>query len=335
MAVSYAMRNLPKVSAAMRDKILATAKELGYHPDPALSALVAHRSNISRSQVAAPLAWISNSPAKDDWLKTENFARSYYLAACDRAAEHGYRIERFWLGDVGMTPARMSSILYSRGIEGLLIAPQRKVRARLNMEWEKFTSVTFGHTLAHPQLHMVTTHHSSLTVNAVRRIRSLGYRRVGLFLNPMHDLRVAHNYFGPFLAEQYLFEPKNRIPPFYETNFSWPKLAPWIRKWKPDCLLVSDIHAAKILRAEGFRMPKDIGLVTLEGYVDSEVAGMDHNFSAVGVAAVDLLIGLIHRAERGIPTIRRSVFVEGSWVEGKTLCRQNVPTRPARRTGRV
>jgi hypothetical protein len=35
--------------------------------------------------------------------------------------------------------------------------------------------------------------------------------------------------------------------------------------------------------------------------------------------AVDLLVDMMHRNERGIPPIPYRLMVEGSWCEGKTL----------------
>jgi hypothetical protein len=48
---------------------------------------------------------------------------------------------------------------------------------------------------------------------------------------------------------------------------------------------------------------------------------MKKNSFQIGVMAVDLLVDMLHRNERGIPTIPYRLMVEGSWCEGKTLLR--------------
>jgi hypothetical protein len=45
--------------------------------------------------------------------------------------------------------------------------------------FDRFSSVTFGYTLAFPGLHLVTLHQFRAMKMAVRRLRALGYRRPG------------------------------------------------------------------------------------------------------------------------------------------------------------
>jgi LacI family transcriptional regulator len=46
---------------------------------------------------------------------------------------------------------------------------------------------------------------------------------------------------------------------------------------------------------------------------------MKKNSFQIGVMAVDLLVDMLHRNERGIPIRPYLMMVEGSWVEGNTL----------------
>jgi hypothetical protein len=46
---------------------------------------------------------------------------------------------------------------------------------------------------------------------------------------------------------------------------------------------------------------------------------MKKNSFQIGVMAVDLLVDMMHRNERGVPPIPYRLMVEGSWCEGKTL----------------
>jgi hypothetical protein len=48
---------------------------------------------------------------------------------------------------------------------------------------------------------------------------------------------------------------------------------------------------------------------------------MKKNSFQIGVMAVDLLVDMLHRNERGVPAIPYRLMVEGSWCEGKTLLR--------------
>jgi hypothetical protein len=46
---------------------------------------------------------------------------------------------------------------------------------------------------------------------------------------------------------------------------------------------------------------------------------MKKNSLQIGIMAVDLLIDMLHRNERGSPARPYLLMVEGSWVEGSTL----------------
>ncbi len=322
MAVSYALRGLQKVSPELTKRIRETAASLGYAPDPMLSALIAYRKEASAITKACPLAWLSDSPEDGQWRTHRNFILSYYEAACGRASELGYHIEYFWLKEPGMTPSRMSKILYSRGITGLLVAPRPQARGHLNLEWERFSTVTFGYSLARPRFHMTTTHFSALTVQLMRKLSSLGYRRPGMFMNPFHDERMDHNYVAPFLFEQQRLEKKDRIPPLLHASLEM--LPEWIGKYRPDCIVTDNEDVGDWLSEKGFKIPEEIGVGHLQSN-SVERSGMDHNFPAVGVAAVDLLIGQLQRNERGVPSVRRCLLIEGTWHPGKTLRRMNLP----------
>src|SRR6218665_3923840 len=62
MTVSRALRNQTRISEAMRAKIQAKAAELGYQPDPALTALVHYRHSRLETPIRAALAWINFWP---------------------------------------------------------------------------------------------------------------------------------------------------------------------------------------------------------------------------------------------------------------------------------
>jgi hypothetical protein len=46
---------------------------------------------------------------------------------------------------------------------------------------------------------------------------------------------------------------------------------------------------------------------------------MKKNSFQIGIMAVDLLVDMLHRNERGVPAMPYMLMVEGSWCEGRTL----------------
>ena len=70
----------------------------------------------------------------------------------------------------------------------------------------------------------------------------------------------------------------------------------------------------------GLKVPQEAGFVHLNcPDTTRRYAGIYHNGPAVGAAAVDFLVDMIHRNERGIPNPPKWVLVEGNWQNGDTL----------------
>ena len=122
MTVSLALRNHPDISKTTAEKVRRVAESLGYRPDPEINRLMTYlrQSREARSDIV--LAFL------DPWPRDPSIPDRYHLkllheGASQRAQELGFRIDTLWLKEKGMTQRRMSSILYTRGIRGLLIPP--------------------------------------------------------------------------------------------------------------------------------------------------------------------------------------------------------------------
>jgi len=320
--VSRALRKDPRIGKAMVAKIQALAQKLGYVPDPMLSGLSAYRSLKGMVGYQATLAWVTNAFTRDGWStfgwSDFDIIRLYFQGASERAAALGYRLEEFWLREPGMTPRRASQILRTRGISGLIVSPQPKQKMRIRLDWENFSAVSMGYSLAWPRLHVVTNYQFQSMMTTVRQVRAHGYRRIGLAINP-NDERVDHGWTGGFLALQQYWPAKDRIPIFSYVNFSPERLEAWIQRYRPEAIVGYGSLVAQ-LEELGHRVPEEIGVATHSlGSVSEKCAGIDENARITGAQAVDLVVTMIHRGERGIPEFPQRILTEGSWREGETL----------------
>jgi LacI family transcriptional regulator len=70
----------------------------------------------------------------------------------------------------------------------------------------------------------------------------------------------------------------------------------------------------------GLEVPRDIGVAfhSLDE-ARNDLSGMKKNSYLIGVMAIDLLIDMLHRNERGLPETPYRMMVEGRWWEGTTL----------------
>jgi hypothetical protein len=75
----------------------------------------------------------------------------------------------------------------------------------------------------------------------------------------------------------------------------------------------------------GMSVPGDIGVVHLDKTAEMDSAGMQQNNRHVGRAAVDMLIGQLHRNEFGIPPFQKGMFIMSTWVQGSTVRKQDKP----------
>jgi LacI family transcriptional regulator len=285
-----------------------------------LTALSVYRSQTKKVAYHATLAWLTNSYTRNGWNNCTTFDL-YFRGARDRASELGYRIEEFWLREPGLTPKRASTILRSRGISGMIVAPQPKAKMRVRLDWSNFSAVALGYTTAWPQLNVVTNHHFHSMAMAVRRVRAHGYRRIGLAVQHVDDGRSNHAWTGAFLALQQTWPFKQRVPLLFMDEVAPTAFPQWLKKHRPDAIISYDNLVGE-LEALGYQVPRDIGFASYMGSSEREnenLAGINENALQTGIAAIDLLVGMLHRGERGVPEIPQCLLVEAGWREGTTL----------------
>lgn len=157
--VSMALRNHPRIPEETRKRILEIARELGYTPDPMLSALASYRERGRPVTFHGTLAWISDAGEMGfDWEKSEHYTR-YFQGAKNRAAEHGFQLEPFDLHASAGSPHRLRSIFRARNITGLLICPHPTSYAGVEFPWEEFSLMTLGYSITNPAVHAVASAH--------------------------------------------------------------------------------------------------------------------------------------------------------------------------------
>ncbi|PTY02310.1 LacI family transcriptional regulator [Verrucomicrobia bacterium LW23] len=316
--VSRALRDSPRISPEVRERIKKLALETGYQPHPLVSRLMAqlpHIKEISRTTLAVVTAtW-------PDW-RTRAFPMEVFTGVELRAKELGYRVEEFALAEYGSC-RRLSDVLYARGIEGVIIMPLRRSRGHLSLMWDRFSSVTIGRTLIQPPLHRVTFAHNQNIVLALRKLRRLGYRRIGLALDDSLAGRVENAYVAEYLAYQRTIAESDRIAIFQAQDLPVREVADWLRAQRADAILCNYAPRLAELEAHGFRIPDELGYATLDCFpAPPGIGGIDQQPRAVGSAAVDVLTSHLNRNERGVPRVPKLMMIPGGWSQGTTLRRQ-------------
>jgi LacI family transcriptional regulator len=319
MTVSLVLREQGRVSTAMRSKVKQCAERLGYRPDPALSALMTYRHERQSVRDYHTMAFVTNFPTQFGW-RDEVYTRLYYEGAVDRAEKLGYRVEPFWMSQPQMTPERAGQILESRGIKGLLVAPVHAAVARLPLAWERFCSVSLCRNLVSPDLNVVDHNHAHSMALTWQELRRRGYRSVGYAISEFSEEIAGRQWLATLLVEQWRRAAGERIvPPLVAREWNRPRFAAWLRQHRPDVVISPHIAAYRWLRELGWKVPGEIGFVWLEVDPIEGITGVAQHFENVGVAGVDLLHLELVRSAYGIPSVRQSIGIDGTWFEGATL----------------
>lgn len=317
-AVSYALRDDANIAPVTRARIRKAAAELGYRPDPVLAKLMAHLHAGRGRRYAGKLAFINVHEDAGYWRHTaalEDFRGS----AERRAAELGYATEEFWLHEPGRSPRRLAQMLVARGIHGLVIGSTGRHGSVVEFPWAKFAAVTVGYSVASPALHRVVTHHYRNTRLALQKVAERGERRVGLVVSKGSEALMEDLHLAAFLAYQQDLPATVRVPPLRCEKKSALELVEWFREHRPEVVLTTDLGVAAFAEA-GIRVPADTALVKLLLWTEDKAeAGVRPGYERLGGAAIDLLVGQLHRDEFGVPSDARIVQVEGRWCDGASL----------------
>lgn len=321
-----AMKNDPRVQKETQELIHRVAKELGYVPDPMLSALSTYRTAIRPSPYHGTVVWLTNFATRAGW-QCESF-NFYREGAKEALARHGYHLEDFWLQEPGMSLRRAAQIIESRGIRGILVCPLPTSDFHLEFPWDRFAAVAFGHTLVKPALHFVTASHYQNMQICLREVHRRGYRRPGLVTWDEISKRVAESWTAayrtpPFEGDWDAFIPILKLEqrPTIFSDANREIFLAWMRRHRPDVVLVVDQHILEWLREAGTRVPEEVAYVSpsLQKSNTGIHAGVLEPSLEIGSTAGEFLVGMLNRGEYGVPKIPRRILLDGAWQQGPTV----------------
>ena len=327
MTVSLALRGVPRIPAATRERIRQVASGLGYQPDATLNLLMAHIRSKAPAKYAATLAVASFHEAGLPLLESDD---EYLHGIEEQAARRGYGVDRIGLLEGQNTPARVLRILQVRGIQGIILHSVRSpfLPPAFRDLYENFPCVVVGVKPRMPALHFVAEDAYATARLAFGQALKAGYRRPGILLNRFYDQLQERRFLASFLVEQLVLPPEDRLPVL---DFSGPgdqssQFTAWHAEHRPDCLIAGLDTRTSLLQPAGIQVPRDLGYIALQrepGLPDT--ARIDSNHARLGAAAVDLLIGRRERRAGG------AMFDSDRGNVGARRDAAHPPCRPRRR----
>lgn len=330
--VSMCLSGNQRIPAPTRCRVQAIADRLGYRPNPYVTALMRIRRQ-GKTAMDRPIVALVNTletPAawRDNPAPT---VRQMRAGAVERASFRGYVPQEFWLHQDGMSPDRFSEMLYARGIHGIILSPPADGAELPRLRWEHFAAVSLSVPLPGTTLGTVCNDHYFTALQAVRECHQLGYRRPGLVIRRHHRERFDGRWdAGVQMAE--LLLPGVTVVPTLLVE-SWSELAAlpgWVERHQPDVVVTPGAEPVlAALARHGRRVPGDLGLAGLACAENAgPISGVYQNGRLIGATAVDALVALLERNERGLPEHGTTIMIEGEWNRGRTLRALARPRRP-------
>jgi DNA-binding LacI/PurR family transcriptional regulator len=319
VTVSRAFRKDPKCGAALRERILAKAAEVGYVPDPLQRIHLAQLRTGRRAERGRVIALLD---VHDRGSGLEELAsnRRFVVGAQARAAELGMRVEIFRPVVEGISLERMSGVWRARGIHGLIVGPVSDTRNRLPLKLDEIAAVAIAHSLLEPQLHRVGHNHYAALRRVMERIHAEGGRRFGMALQPDMDARVGQRWHAAFHefgrthreCSLALIEPVQSTMEARASAKTLRYLKAWLKREKPEVVFGISCWMPEALReTDPGRKVRYVDMDWYAGKFAEQVEGIDQQFEEVGAAAVDEVVAQWGRREYGVPEGAKTVLLMG------------------------
>lgn len=318
MAVSLALRNSPKISKQTSARIKVIAEELGYRPNPMVSALMTQLRHGREVKRPTTLAYVTAYPTEDGWRQPGPFVE-FFTGAQKRAEALGYKLDEWWMRRPGLSERRFGDIVTTRNIYGLIIAPLPPGGGELALDWARFATATIGYSVTSPNIHRASNDQYRTIRMALAELTRLGYRRIGMAMNAENDERVQHNWSAGMLVYQSLIPVEQRVPSLLAEGPFARAFAAWYSKYRPDVVVGHTRQCLRVFEDLGMRVPEDVGFAHLAWSPGDPWAGVNQNAELVGAAAIDLVDAQLRRNERGLPTPQKTMLIPGQWVAGPTV----------------
>jgi len=326
--VSMALRKHPRVSVKTCERVRKAAEEMGYFRDPSISKLMTRIRSCKPVGEMTTVALLNANPIKELGAISP-YHTSLLQGMMEQGLELGYKVEPFWMDEASMPQRRMSQILESRGIQGMIIPPVYPFGANLKLNWESFTVVTIGYSLLEPRFNRIVGNQRQAIFNSLQKLLKTGHKRIGAVWHASHDFRmtfIASSVFSWF-HEQI---PSHRRIPYLTIAEDDPRneeiLTNWLSTHNPDAVVTHDPSLCETFASMGYNIPEDFSIIT-EGSEpqNTDLTGYFVSPKKIGQRVIKMLDSQLMQIEFGIPETPVTTLVDMHWVAGATLKRRGPP----------
>jgi LacI family transcriptional regulator len=308
------------VNAATRNRVQRLAEKAGYQTNPLLGAALSAVRRGRHRHYRGTLALIDVVDANPSQYAL--FHREIAIGAENRAQELGFQTELFWVGPEApaLPLTRLPGMLHARGILGAVLLPFNIAKDFSAFDFSRIAAVQMDHCLIQPHLHTILPDHYISMIHSLERLTERGYRRIGLCLESRKDDRIKGKWTAAFQAFFRMRAEASAVPAFVAPQITEAGFETWFKRYRPDVVVghVQDMIAW--LENHGVKVPADAGFFNLNlTERTGPCGGLDLAPRRLGAIAVESVVAMLHRQERGIPEYPQTITLEAAWVDGPSL----------------
>lgn len=316
--ISLALRNHPSLPKKTRDRIQALANEMGYRPDPALSALIAYRQSTKQNQADQVIAFIVNCRGEKEFNESHVY-RQLVDGARNRAAEFGYKLDLFWFGRDYQNSKSLNRVLKARGIQGVILGAFDYHNLDLQLDWELFSVVKINILPTELSFETILSNQMFGVRMAMKELRDHNLRHVGLAVAD-HDEAHNRNLFSSgYLVAQRHLEKSDIIPPLIFHRRPQKELHEQIVDWAREHKLQAILSNWNSFDEAAWRLTTEFGQTCRFVPLDADqrtqrYGGICQNHPLIGERAIDRVVGQIRIFRRGPEENPSMTMIQPTWL---------------------
>jgi DNA-binding LacI/PurR family transcriptional regulator len=314
VTVSLALRNHPSIPERTRKRVREEANSQNYRPDPNVVRLMQHLRTRRQKNLTANLAALRLNEGVRRLYEDHVFA-----GVKRRAEELGFALELFEFEEGARNRARLDRMFRARGVEGLVLLPMTHPRDLSELlPWENYSVVATSLSVLRPRFNTVVPNQFSNMFRLCDRLAELGKTRIGLACTREHDAKVNHRFASAYLWEAQL-GPMEPLPPllFERADGLKAPFVEWVSRQAPEVVVtVSDGFMQSLKKCLPAPLVRRMKWACTGAATDNESIdlGVYENPEEIGLAAVEMLAGMIQRGERGVPDWPRVTEIDGKLI---------------------
>ncbi|MGZ0656427.1 LacI family DNA-binding transcriptional regulator [Coraliomargarita sp. W4R53] len=303
-AASYALRGKPGVSKVTIERVIESARLLGYQRNPLISSLMEELRRNRSVTYQGTLAFCHFLKNDSELVDDKMFMGKLFRGVVERSSEYGYRVDPIPAQMLHDNPVRFRQILRARSIEGIFIGPLTSLDQKIALNWGNRAAVALGYTYVPDSITRIATDNFNGIRLALEKVAARGYQRPALVFNSS-DLDARSNY--GFTAGLSTFCRLNHLEeiPIFIAGVKGNPLRAWLEMWKPDVVFAVDEDPALIeaVAVNG-------ALICLIGdEIKNGIPCLAQRPHLLGAVGADELCMMLTRNQRGIPEVSRRIIV--------------------------